>query len=47
MWTIKMLEVRFEKKGGGKINKEFVFFPESDGENERFLSKEMTKLDTS
>lgn len=37
---LEMFEVRFEKKGGGEINKDFGFYFESNGKIERFLSKE-------
>ena len=42
-----MPELRFEKKGVGKIEKEFVLYPESNGGNERFFSKGMTESDIS
>src|SRR3712207_8333337 len=32
---LEMLEVRFEKKGGGEINKDFGFYPESNGKTDR------------
>lgn len=42
-----MLEVRFEKKEGGETNTKFVFSPEAMARLKDFLSKEMTKSDTS
>ena len=47
MCTTKMPELRFGKKGVGKIEKEFVLYPESNGGNERFFRKGMTESDIS